>query len=107
MSERLRPQAAAGVTMLARLTTLTATTSVAVFVFAGAALAGQESLSAARDLYASAKYEDALVVLDRLRQADRAADGTNVPDAYRPMTSPGVWVPTTPQDPRRCALNSM
>ena len=29
-------------------------------------------------------------------QADRAADGTNVPDTYRPLTSPGVWVPTTP-----------
>ncbi len=29
-------------------------------------------------------------------QADRAADGTSVPDTYRPMTTPGVWVPTTP-----------
>ena len=29
-------------------------------------------------------------------QADRAADGTNVPDTYRPTTSAGVWVPTTP-----------
>jgi hypothetical protein len=29
-------------------------------------------------------------------QADRAADGTNVPDTYRPITTPGVWVPTTP-----------
>jgi hypothetical protein len=29
-------------------------------------------------------------------QADRADDGTNVPDTYRPLTSPGVWVPTTP-----------
>ena len=29
-------------------------------------------------------------------QADRASDGTNVPDTYRPVTSPGVWVPTTP-----------
>ena len=29
-------------------------------------------------------------------QADRATDGTNVPDTYRPLTSPGVWVPTTP-----------
>ncbi len=28
--------------------------------------------------------------------ADRAADGTGAPDAYRPVTSPGVWVPTTP-----------
>jgi hypothetical protein len=29
-------------------------------------------------------------------QADRATDGTQAPDAYRPVTSPGVWVPTTP-----------
>ena len=29
-------------------------------------------------------------------QADRLADGTNVPDTYRPITTPGVWVPTTP-----------
>jgi hypothetical protein len=29
-------------------------------------------------------------------QADRSADGTQVPDTYRPVTSPGVWIPTTP-----------
>ena len=29
-------------------------------------------------------------------QADRATDGTNAPDTYRPVTSPGVWIPTTP-----------
>jgi hypothetical protein len=28
-------------------------------------------------------------------QTDRASDGTNVPDTYRPITTPGVWVPTT------------
>ena len=28
--------------------------------------------------------------------ADRATDGAAVPDTYRPITSPGVWVPTTP-----------
>ena len=27
--------------------------------------------------------------------ADRAGDGTNAPDDYRPLTSPGIWVPTT------------
>jgi hypothetical protein len=27
-------------------------------------------------------------------QADRAADGTRVPDTYRPITTAGVWVPT-------------
>jgi hypothetical protein len=29
-------------------------------------------------------------------QADRAADGTQVPDDYRPVTTPGTWIPTTP-----------
>ena len=29
-------------------------------------------------------------------QADRAADGTTVPSTYRPITTAGVWVPTTP-----------
>src|SRR5262249_32925076 len=29
-------------------------------------------------------------------QADRATDGTNVPDTYRPHTTPGVYVTTTP-----------
>ena len=29
-------------------------------------------------------------------QTDRANDGTNVPDTYRPHTAPGAYVPTTP-----------
>ena len=28
--------------------------------------------------------------------ADRAKDNTSVPDTYRPITAPGVWIPTTP-----------
>ena len=28
--------------------------------------------------------------------ADRATDDSSVPDTYRPVTAPGVWVPTTP-----------
>src|SRR5262249_3673490 len=28
-------------------------------------------------------------------QADRANDGTNIPDTYRPHTTPGAYVPTT------------
>ncbi len=28
--------------------------------------------------------------------AERQSDATNVPDTYRPVTTPGVWVPTTP-----------
>src|SRR3954464_5371009 len=28
--------------------------------------------------------------------AERQSDATNTPDTYRPITTPGVWVPTTP-----------
>ena len=28
--------------------------------------------------------------------AERQDDATNVPDTYRPLTRPGIWVPTTP-----------
>src|SRR5258705_13692810 len=31
-----------------------------------------------------------------LVQADRSTDGTNVPDTYRPIATPGVWIPTQP-----------
>ena len=31
-----------------------------------------------------------------LVQSDRATDLTNVPETYRPLTAPGVWVPTQP-----------
>ena len=31
-----------------------------------------------------------------LIQADRSTDGTNVPDTYRPIATPGVWIPTQP-----------
>jgi hypothetical protein len=31
-----------------------------------------------------------------LVQSDRATDLTNAPDTYRPITAPGVWVPTQP-----------
>ena len=27
---------------------------------------------------------------------ERQSDATNMPDTYRPLTTPGVWVPTTP-----------
>ena len=32
----------------------------------------------------------------KLVRDDRAADGTSVPDTYRPIATPGVWIPTTP-----------
>lgn len=31
-----------------------------------------------------------------LVQADRSTDATNAPDNYRPITMPGVWIPTQP-----------
>src|SRR5262249_57245879 len=31
-----------------------------------------------------------------LVQADRSTDATNAPDTYRPITTPGVWIPTQP-----------
>jgi len=34
--------------------------------------------------------------LAALVQADRSTDGTNVPDTYRPIATPGVWIPTQP-----------
>lgn len=45
--------------------------------------AGQDSLSAARELYAGAAYEDALVVLNRLRANVVRADDTRAIDQYR------------------------
>src|SRR5471030_2252114 len=46
-------------------------------------LMGQESLSAARDLYASAAYEDALSVLNRLPLSNRPTDEVHAIDQYR------------------------
>jgi hypothetical protein len=45
--------------------------------------AGQDSLSAARELYAGAAYEDALVVLNRLRAGVVRADDARAIDQYR------------------------
>ena len=44
---------------------------------------GQESLAAARDLYASAAYEDALVVLNHLPSTNHASDEGRAIDQYR------------------------
>jgi len=43
----------------------------------------QDSLTAARDLYASAAYEDALAVLNRLRAGDHSADDARSIEQYR------------------------
>lgn len=45
--------------------------------------AGQDSIAAARDLYASAAYEDALAVLNRLPDSARALDEARAIEQYR------------------------
>ena len=49
------------------------------------ALFAQDSLSAARDLYASAAYEDALAVLSRLNVAGLRPDDGRTADQYRAL----------------------
>src|SRR6266550_6238174 len=50
----------------------------AIFVLMMAApVSAQDSLASARDLYASAAYEDALAVLNRLHSSDQHASGAN------------------------------
>ena len=50
-----------------------------------AALFAQDSLSAARELYASAAYEDALAVLSRLNAAGMRPDDGRTADQYRAL----------------------
>src|SRR5262252_9558590 len=44
---------------------------------------GQESIIAARDLYASAAYEDALAILNKLPESGRPVDEVNAIEQYR------------------------
>jgi len=58
---------------------------VATFVLAAATAASAQDgdLSAARDLYASAAYDDALTMLNRLKSADHPASQSRAIDQYR------------------------
>jgi tetratricopeptide (TPR) repeat protein len=59
---------------------------VAVLLLATATVAaGQESIAAARDLYASAAYEDALAILNKLPESGRPLDETNAIEQYRAL----------------------
>jgi hypothetical protein len=62
-------------------------TRIAVFVILMAAAAGgaaaQDSVDAARELYAAAAYEDALAVLNRLHPSDRPAVEARAIEQYR------------------------
>jgi tetratricopeptide (TPR) repeat protein len=59
--------------------------AAAVFGSVTAAAADQDSLAAARDLYAAAAYEDALATLNRLHPADRPAIEARAIEQYRAM----------------------
>ena len=62
---------------------LTGTLAV-TFVLSGAAAYAQDGdLAAARDLYASASYDDALAVLNKLRSSDRSAGQSRAIEQYR------------------------
>lgn len=56
---------------------------LAVIVTWPAVVIAEDSLSAARDLYAAAAYEDALAALDRLRAGSTRADENRAVDQYR------------------------
>jgi hypothetical protein len=55
----------------------------ALIVAAVETAVSQDSLSAARDLYASAAYEDALAVLNRLRSGEHSSDDARSIEQYR------------------------
>jgi TonB family protein len=59
------------------------TSLAAVLLMAAAVGAEQDSVAAARDLYASAAYEDALAVLNRLPGSGRPVDETKTIEQYR------------------------
>jgi hypothetical protein len=51
-----------------------------------------------KDIPDGAAKKDGIAIGERCGTAiiaDRASDGTNTPDTYRPVTTPGVWIPTT------------
>ena len=61
-------------------------TSVLAMLLAATLLTtGEDSLAAARDLYASAAYEDALAVLNRLPQSNQPLEVTRAVEQYRAL----------------------
>jgi tetratricopeptide (TPR) repeat protein len=57
----------------------------AVLVALALFVAGEDTLAAARDLYASAAYEEALAVLNRLPQSNQSGDETRAVEQYRAL----------------------
>jgi len=66
-----------------RSTCVTCAVAIGMLTLAASAVA-QTSVSAARDLYAAAAYDDALIVLNTLRTADRRED-TGIIEQYRAL----------------------
>ena len=70
--------------MVRRVARATAASILLVSMFGGRdRLSAQDTLTMARDLYASAAYEDALAVLNRLRNADHTVDDGRAIEQYR------------------------
>jgi tetratricopeptide (TPR) repeat protein len=61
------------------------TSVLAILIAAAVLTTGEDSLAAARDLYASAAYEDALAVLNRLPQSNQPLDVTRSVEQYRAL----------------------
>lgn len=69
--------------MIARLTRTIGATALAVALATTVVHAADDSIAAARDLYASAAYDDALALLDRLRAASPAGANERTVQQYR------------------------
>jgi TonB family protein len=61
------------------------TAVITILIALSTAAAGADSLATARDLYASAAYEDALAVLNRLPQSNQPIEETRVVQQYRAL----------------------
>jgi TonB family protein len=66
-----------------RFARLSGIVAMMMLAASGAVVAQDADLAAARDLYASAAYEDALTVLNRLRSSDHAAGQSRAIEQYR------------------------
>lgn len=63
------------------------------------ALIEQAFEASTKDIPGSPAKKDGIAIGEKCGAAiiaDRASDGTSVPDTYRPVTTPGMWIPTTP-----------
>lgn len=60
-----------------------AAVAAGMIIAMSAGLTGQDSLSAARDLYAGAAYEDALLLLNRLRSSAMRSEDASAIEQYR------------------------